>query len=280
MARGPFHDGVRAAVLFRAGHHRHRQRPLPAEPGQPDQRALQARRSAHALRPTTSTMSASTSADSSHPSSAAPSASSMAGIGASRWPASAWSSASSSISSARRYLPREQGVPQRTVVPRRERGSPGASTAIIVLLLRRRTRSSIIYRSAVRAGRQHRCAVGGHRRRSQHRRLDDSDDLVPVVESARHLPLHAGHRRMVEMARQARSETVPRWPRWRPEHSCSVPPSCCSRVRRCMQGRQGREPAGYGSPRISSCSRQASSSSCPSGWVSSGASRRPGSRRP
>ena len=45
----PFHDGVRAAVLCRAGDHRARQRPVPAEPAEPDQRSLRARRSAPRL---------------------------------------------------------------------------------------------------------------------------------------------------------------------------------------------------------------------------------------
>ena len=46
--RGPFHDGVRAAVLLRAGDDRDRQRPVPADPAEPDQRPLRGRRSAPA----------------------------------------------------------------------------------------------------------------------------------------------------------------------------------------------------------------------------------------
>ena len=42
----PLHDGVRAAVLRRARDDRPRQRPVPAEPAEPDQRAVSARRSA------------------------------------------------------------------------------------------------------------------------------------------------------------------------------------------------------------------------------------------
>ena len=45
----PFHDGVRAAVLRRAGDHRARQRAVPAEPAEPDQRPLRCRRPAPAV---------------------------------------------------------------------------------------------------------------------------------------------------------------------------------------------------------------------------------------
>ena len=47
--RRPFHDGVRAGLLFRAGDDRARQRPVPADPAEPDQRPLPGRRSAPPL---------------------------------------------------------------------------------------------------------------------------------------------------------------------------------------------------------------------------------------
>ena len=44
--RGPFHDGVRAGLLFRAGDDRAWERPVPADPAEPDQRPLRRRRPA------------------------------------------------------------------------------------------------------------------------------------------------------------------------------------------------------------------------------------------
>ena len=46
MAARSFHDGLRAAVLLRAGDDRAGQRPVPAEPAQPDQRPVPGGRSA------------------------------------------------------------------------------------------------------------------------------------------------------------------------------------------------------------------------------------------
>ena len=204
MALGPFHDGVRAAVLSGAGDDRARQRPVPAEPAEPDRRSVPARTIRAAAGPTTSTTSASTSAASSRRWSAARSANSTAGTGASAPPASAWSLGLVIYVLGGNATCREQ-APRAS----RSRRSARASTRTAM----RRTLDAAARRRPgrhglprrLRADRQHRGAVGRRRRRSHTALRRDSDDLVPVANPLLRHPDDAAAARVLAPPRRGRA---------------------------------------------------------------------------
>ena len=182
MAARPFHDDVRAAVLSGAGDDRARQRPVPAEPAEPDQRPVRAGRSAPRLRPTTSITSASTSAASWRRWSAARSARCTAGTTASARPASACCSGLV-IYLLGATLPAARAVATRGDRAARVPCATGDSDTILAAARRRHRRRRCSAAPTSRSATRMR-AVGRRRRRSRGGRVRHPDDLVPVAESA------------------------------------------------------------------------------------------------
>ena len=187
MALGHFLMAFEPAVLLRAGGDRAGQRPVPAQPAEPDRRPVRRATIRAAARPTTSTTSASTSAGCSRRWSAARWASSTAGTGASARPASAcWSGLAIYVLGGRHLPPetvRARAAPAATRRPPLRRTA--ATCAASCGCCSRSGCRVVVFRGAYeQIGNTIALWADSGVDRARSARLLDPDDLVPGAQSA------------------------------------------------------------------------------------------------